>query len=350
MPVYKNEKNNTWYTAFYYKDWTGKSVKKKKSGFRTKKEAVEWENSFKAVESSDMDMKLADFVTVYFKDKSGELKERTITSKKYMIERHILPHLGKKKMSEVLPADIIGWQNQMQEQGYSPTYLRMVQNQLTALFTHATRIYGLHNNPCVKVRKMGKSDADTLNFWTKAEYDLFIASFREDDWYKVLFEVLFWTGCRIGEVLALSSADINMKERQIYISKTYHRMHKQDIITKPKTENSIRTIDIPQFLVDEIEDYKKKRYDLQTEDRLFPVVAEAVQHKLKRQIEKAGVKKIRVHDFRHSHVAFLIDQKVEPLMIKERCGHSDIKITLNTYGHLYPNRRRELAEKLNSLR
>lgn len=298
MPVYKDEKNNTWYTTFYYKDWTGKNTKKKKTGFCTKREAVEWENNFKAIQHSDMDMRMIDFINIYFKDKSNELKERTISNKKYMIEKHIIPFMGKKKMNEITPSDIINWQNEMQHKGYSPTYLRMVQNQLTALFTHASRIYGLSNNPCTKVKKMGKPDAEELNFWTKAEYDIFISSFDDNDWYKVLFEVLFWTGCRIGELLALTPSDINLKERQIHINKTYYRTKKKDIITKPKTENSIRIIDIPQFLADEIEDYEVRRYDLKPSDRLFPVVAEAVQHKLKRQINKAGVKKIRVHDER----------------------------------------------------
>ena len=350
MPVYKDENKNTWYTMFYYKDWTGKSRKKKKTGFKTKHEAVEWENKFKAVESSDMDMQLKDFVEVYFKDKSNELKIRSVKSKQRMIQKHVLPYFGNKRMNEIVPADIIQWQNELQTKGYSQTYLRMIQNQVTALFTHATRIYGLSNNPCVKVKKMGKSDADKLNFWTKSEYDTFISSFKENDWYKVLFEVLFWTGCRIGELLALTPDDIDLEQCQINIRKTYYRINGEDIITTPKTENSVRTIDIPQFLADEIKEYEDRRFDLQNNERLFPVVAEAVQHKLKRQVEKSGVKKIRVHDFRHSHVAFLIDQGFDALVIKERCGHSDIRITLNTYGHLYPSKQKELAMKLNELR
>lgn len=82
------------------------------------------------------------------------------------------------------------------------------------------------------------------------------------------------------------------------------------------------------------------------DERLFPIVQEAVQHKMKHQIEKAKVKKITVHDLRHSHVAYLINKGVEPLLIKERVGHKDIRITLNTYGHLYPNQQRKVADLL----
>lgn len=350
MPVYKDEVKNTWYTMFYYKDWTGKNIKKKKTGFKTKREANEWEANYKTRESMNMDMLLKDFVEVYFNDKRCELKERSIRNKKYMIKSHIIPYLGNKKMSEILPADIIQWQNSIKEKGYSQTYLRMIQNQLTALFTHASRIYNLSRNPCIKVKKMGKSNADKLDFWTKDEYDVFINSMERDDWYRVLFEVLFWTGCRIGEALALTLSDIDFEECKISINKTFYRVGKKDIITEPKTPNSIRIIDIPLFLAEEIKQYVNKRYDLEVTERLFIVTPEAVQHKMQRQIVKANVKKIRVHDLRHSHVAFLINQGVEPLMIKERCGHSDIRITLNTYGHLYPNQQKQLAEKLNELR
>lgn len=103
-------------------------------------------------------------------------------------------------------------------------------------------------------------------------------------------------------------------------------MDKEDVITTPKTEQSVRTIDIPEFLKTEIQEYVNRLYKPQGNDRLFPVVAEAVQHKMKRHIEKAELKKIRVHDLRHSHVAYLIYQGIQPLIIKERLGHRDIKI------------------------
>lgn len=251
-------------------------------------------------------------------------------------------------MNEIKAADIIMWQNKMREKGFSPTYLRMIQNQLTALFTHASNVYGLTNNPCKRVKKMGKPDADKLNFWTKEEYDSFIATIDEKDRYYVLFEILFWTGMREGEVLALTKKDIDFVNNQIHITKTYYRTNKMDVITAPKTEQSVRTIDIPEFLKKEIQDYVNRLYKYPDDERIFPVVAEAVQHKMKNHIEKAGVKKIRVHDLRHSHVAYLIHQGVEPLMIKERLGHKDIKITLNTYGHLYPNEQKKLAEMLNT--
>lgn len=354
MPVYKDEENGTWYVRLYYKtigtDGKKTSKQKMKRGFATKREAKQWEAQFQAAEEVTMNVLLKNFVEIYFTDKRLELKERTITKKRYMIENYILPYLGERAMNEITPADIIWWQNIMREKGFADTYLRMIQNQMTSLFTHASNIYNLANNPCKKVKKMGKSDADELSFWTRAEYDQFIRTFEEGDRYYVLFETLFWTGMREGEILALTAKDIDFYNNQIRINKTYHRANGQDIITTPKTENSVRIIDAPQFLVDEIKVYADSLYKYPEIARLFPVSARAVQKMMKQHMELAGVKKIRVHDLRHSHVAYLIHEGVEPLLIKNRLGHKDIRITLNTYGHLYPNEQKKLAEMLNAKR
>lgn len=347
MPAYKDTKTNKWYCMFYYQKWDGQRIKKKKTGFATKREAQAYEDNFKSSQNVNMDMMLGTFVDVYFEDKRNELKERSIKNKRYMIERHIIPFLGDRPMNSITPSDIIKWQSAIIEKGYKPTYLRMVSNQLTALFTHAQNIYDLKNNPCKKVKKMGKSNAGKLAFWTKEEYDVFIKTIPQDSMYYVIFEILFWTGCREGELLALTKNDILLDTGEINIDKTYFRVEGKDIITTPKTEGSVRVVSMPDFLKQEIEAYIERLYQYPETSRLFPVTERAVQKKLQYQIQKAGVTSIRVHDLRHSHVAFLINEGVQPLLIKERLGHRDIKITMNTYGHLYPNQQRAVADMLN---
>ena len=346
MPAYKNEETNTWEISFYYVDWTGKRKRKHKRNFRTKKEALEYERSFKVKSTADLSMTLAEFVEIYFQDKSGELKLRTKQNKQYMIETHVTPYLGDRKVNEISPPDIIAWQNKIREKNYSDSYNRMLQNQLTALFTHAERIYGLTNNPSKRVKKMGNSGGRSLTFWTYEEYIKFRDTFEVGSKYYLIFEILFWTGCRVGELLALTWDDFDFTTRKMSISKTYYRNNGTDIITTPKTVNSIRTVDIPNFLLDEVKEYYYKLYEYPKNARLFPIVHEAVQHTMKYHIKKAGVKKIRVHDLRHSACAFLIHKGIPPLVIKERMGHKDIKITLNTYGHLYPSEQRKVADLL----
>lgn len=350
MPVYKDGDSGLWRCQFYYTDWSGKKRKKNKRGFKTKREAQRFEAEFLNISRADMDMKLASFVEVYLEDKKVELKQRTLRNKRYMLDTHIIPYLGDKKMNEVMPADIISWQKTIKEKNdFSAAYLRMIQNQITGVFNHAVNIYNLKSNPCKRVKKMGRSDDRSLVFWTLEEYQKFIATFEKNKMHYVMFEILFWTGMREGELLALTKEDIDLEGLSISISKTYYRMNKADIITEPKTDNSVRTIAIPQFLADEIRAYYGMLYKYPEDARLFPIVAEALQHTMRRHIEKAGVKRIRVHDLRHSHCAYLINQGVQPLIIKERLGHKDIKVTLNTYGHLYPSEQKKIADMLHSL-
>ncbi len=351
MPVYKDDSNGKWNAQFYYTDWTGKKKKKHKRGFNTKKEAQKFEAEFIRKADADMDMKFESFVEIYFKDKANELKARTLRNKRYMIDAHVIPYLGAKAMNEIKPSDIIEWQNAIKEKhAFSQSYLRMIQNQVTAIFSHAQRIYGLGKSPCKVVKKMGKSDDRSLDFWTEQEYQKFINTYEPGSMHYVMFEILFWTGCREGEMLALTMDDIDVAAKQMHISKTYFRHKRQDIITEPKTDSSVRVIALPDFLVNEIVAYHKRLYGIPGDERLFPVVAEAVQHTMRHHIRKAGVKKIRVHDLRHSHVAYLIHHGVQPLIIKERLGHKDIRVTLNTYGHLYPSEQKKVAGLLDRLR
>ena len=349
MPVYKDEKRNTWYCKCNYRDWLGESKSKMKRGFVTKKEALEWEREFLQRQSSSMDMKLSSFVDVYFDDKAPRLKERSIMTKRTLIETKILPYFGDKQMNDITAVDIIKWQNALLNQEYKPTYLRMIQNQLTALFNHAERFYDLKDNPCKKVDKMGRANAKELNFWTKDEFEVFIQCFtEEEEMYRIIFLMLFWLGCRVGELLALTESDIDLEGGTVSISKTYFRRNKTDYITAPKTESSNRKITIPQFLQDEIKQFLDRQYELMPEERIFPITDRAIQKKMKQKTEQAKLKPIRVHDLRHSHIALLIEKGMQPLVIAQRVGHDSVNTTMNIYGHLYPNKQKQVADLLNA--
>lgn len=243
----KDKTTGMWMAQWYEVDAYGQKKRCKKRGFKTAREAkkYEYEKSLK-VEGS-MNMLLKDFVDVYFEDKKNELKERTRENKRDMMNRHIIPYFGDSKINDITPAQITKWQNEMCTKGYSDSYLRMLQNQLTCLFTHASRIYDLQKNPCKKVKRMGKSDSRSMTFWTIEEYEKFIETFDKEDKYYLLFEILFWTGMREGELLALTKGDVDFANNKIRINKTYYRANGEDVITTPKTEQSIRTIDIPNF-------------------------------------------------------------------------------------------------------
>lgn len=162
------------------------------------------------------------------------------------------------------------------------------------------------------------------------------------------FMILYWTGVRLGEILALTVGDVNFEKRTISITKSYQRISGRDIITEPKTPKSKRVITIPQFLVIDLQDYISSMYRVQNEDRLFPITKYYLEHEMKRGIQESGVKRIRLHDLRHSHSSMLIEMGFSPLEIASRLGHEKIETTLNTYSHLYPNKQEKLADRLNA--
>ena len=348
MAVYKDK--NGWKVVYRYKTWDGKTKQTTKRNFRTKKEAQEYEAQVRLRKNADMNMTLQEFVPIYFEDKKNEIAQTSTYNKKDMINCHVIPYFGNKRMNDITASDLIKWQNVIEEMGYAESYKRMLQNHLNAILNHAQRIYGLESNPTKKVRRMGKSDGRPIEFWTKNEYDTFIATVDKKSRNYIMFEILFWTGMRESELLALVPDDIDFVKNLIHINRGYHRMHKEDIIDKPKTECSIRTISIPEFLKNEIREYLDQFYEYPADQRIFPIVARTLQKNLKSASEKAGVKHIRVHDLRHSHAAYLIHQGVEPMVIRDRLGHKDIKVTLNTYGHLYPSRQKEVADMLDQTR
>ena len=346
MKPEKDKKTGKWLIQYRYRDWTGKLRKSMKRGFNTRREAEEWLRNFLLKQQSDFDMRFKDFADLYFKDMEARLREHTMINKHYIMDDKVLPYFGEKKMNEITPADIRKWQTELINKGYSKTYLKTINNQLSAIFNYAVRYYGLKNNPCRTAGSMGKSKADEMSFWTKEEFNAFADCVidKRESW--LAFQILFWTGMRIGELLALEINDVNLQTRVISVTKSYQRLRGKDIITPPKTPKSIRDITIPEFLVEDIRDYLEDRYDPDPDEPLIPVTKTFLEKELQRGIKVSGVKKIRIHDLRHSHASLLIELGFSPKEIADRLGHEKIETTLNTYSHLYPNKQAKIAERL----
>ena len=134
--AYREKDTKKWTAQWFETNVMGEKKKRRKRGFETKREALEFERSKKLSSERSMDMKLSDFIEIYFSDKQNDLKDRTIKNKRYMMQQHIVPYFGNQMMSEIKASQIIQWQNEIQKKGYSDSYLRMIQNQLTSLFTH----------------------------------------------------------------------------------------------------------------------------------------------------------------------------------------------------------------------
>ena len=347
----KLAKNGTWLAQFRCKDKFGNEVHKCKRGFATAEEAQAWEDEFIASAGCTMEMTFGEFFKVYEADLRPRLREHTWRQKEYAIKSRVLPFFANKKMDEIRTIDIVRWQNALMApdandgKPYSATYLRTLNNQLTAILNHAEKYYGLSPNPAMRTVKMGGKEARTMNFWTKDEYLRFSDATMDDPRAFVIFEVLYWTGIREGELLALTPDSFDWKKSTMRIDKSYQRLGGRDVITDPKTPKSVRTVKLSRFLADEVRDYANHHPEIGEGDRLFPVSKHYISHAMQRGCAASGVKKIRVHDLRHSHVSLLINMGFTALAIADRMGHEATDITFR-YAHLFPNVQDDMANEL----
>lgn len=321
---------------------------KKKEGFHTKKEAKEYEYTFKSTTATHCNIKFQYFIEIYMKDCTSRLKQTTMRSKQYMIETHIIPYFSEYELSSITPVIIRKWQVTLLTKDYSQTYLKTLHTQLSAILNYACKYYQLSINPIHLCESIGSSRTATIQFWTYQEFYQF-QEVIQDIKDKTIFHTLFWTGMRIGELQALTLEDLDLEGNIILIQKNYARLHRKDIITEPKTPKSKRSIAIPDFLNDILQVYLS---DFSPEDsfsRIFPVSKDYLYHKMRRYSTLSGIKNIKLHSFRHSHASQLIELGFSPLLISERLGHESVQTTLRIYSHLYPNKQMEIVEKLESL-
>ncbi len=356
MAVYKDNATGKWRVIYRFTNWKGERKQTQKRGFATKREAQAWEHEAMLKQGAKLDMTFGSFFEVYEADKKQRVKESTWESKSHVIRTKILPYFENRKIAEIEAKDVIAWQNELMayrdEKGkpYSADYLRTIHAQLTAIFNHAVNFYNLPYNPARRAGTIGSEAVKEMDFWTKEEYLKFSEAMMDKPRSYYAFEMLYWCGMRSGELMALTRADFNEEERTLDINKSYQRIKGRDIITEPKTEKSKRVVALPDFLTEDLKEYVEKMYGMKDTDRLFPFTKSYLEHEMIRGVKLSGVKKIRLHDLRHSHASLLISKLgAQPSFDIKRLGHEKIQTTLNTYSHLYPDQSRSLADQLDGL-
>lgn len=356
MPAYKDPKTGKWKVQFWYKDWTGKQKKKMIRGFQTRREALQYEANFKAKKAGCLEMTMKDFVEMYMEERFPRLKEVTRETKTYIIRDKILPYFGKMKLIDITSTEIIRWQNEMinyrnaNGKPYSKSYLKELHTQITAIFNYAVRYYKLPSNPASIAGNFGSDKEIEMDFWTTEEYLRFSEQMMDEPPYYYCFQVLYWLGVREGEALALTKEDFDLEKKTVTINKTYQVLHKGNAVTTPpKTHKSNRTITIPDFLCEELKDYFEMLPPDSNETRIFYMLSKSsLTRHMKKGSEAAGIKRIRVHDLRHSHVSLLINLGYSAVAIADRMGHESVHVTFR-YAHLFPSVQQDMAERLDRL-
>ena len=354
MPVYKKTSpagKVSWYAIFYYKDWNGARKQKKKEGFTTQREAKAYERDFLERRAATPSMTFAALVDIYLEDYKSRRRVTSYNERQYQLNKHILPYFKNMPLNDITPAMVRSWQNELIASGdYAATYLKGLHAALSAVFNFAVKYYGLTQNPARLAGPVEKKKAPAMSFWTLEQFHKFQKAMDGAEPYHTVFTLMFYTGIRKGELLALTPGDFDFDNHTVSISKSYRRMNKVDYINPPKTEKGSRTISLPPFVSKMVKDFIASLYGIKHNQRIFESIGRyGLRYNLAKYGGRAGLPPIRVHDLRHSHASLLIEHGFSPIAIRDRLGHEDIQTTLNTYGHLYPNKQEEIASKLEEL-
>ena len=323
MGVYKEGKN--WKVQVYYKDWQGNRKRKQKRGFRTKGEAKEWERDFLQQQSQGVDIEFGNFLEIYYKDMDVRLRENTMYTKRYIIDLKIKPYFEKKILSEITVADVRAWQNELltykdkNGKGYSPTYLKTVNCQLTAIFNYAMRYYNLQDNPCRKAGAIGKSKGEPKDFWMQEEFNAFLETVSDKPETRMAFLLLYWTGMRIGEMVLLNKADINFNEREcvVFGKGDKERIVYFDARTKIHLQNYIdsRTDDNPALFVTLRSPHERIKIG-------------GIESRLREMGKQLDIQKVHPHKFRRTLATMAIDKGMPIEQLQQLLGHKRIDTTL----------------------
>lgn len=353
MPSYK-EQNGKWYCKFYYTDYKGGKKQKLKRGFDRKKDADAWERDYLQRLAKSPDMDFCALTAAYLEDKKASCKPATYATKRNRINLWLLPAFSGRAVNAITAADVRRWQSDLtgaktgKGKPLSDSYIRILSSELSGVLQYAVKYYSLPVNPCGAAGQIVKKPHMEMQFWTHEQFRTFIAGVPAADPYYAAFMVLYYTGMRRGELLALTVEDITPDA--IRINKTYNIIDGKEVINAPKTAAGNRSVIIPAFLYEQIRQHMGRIYGAASKTRLFSMVTRSG---LARRLDKygaaAGLPRIRVHDLRHSHASLLIEMGFSALLVSERLGHENVTTTLNIYAHLFPSRQSEVAEKLQAL-
>lgn len=345
MPAYYDEQKRTWYAKFYYKDFTGKRKQKMKRGFVRKSDALAYEREFLLRLSGSSDVTFKTLRESYIEYKQRRVKASTLRNLEYCLTGQIAPYFDEKAIRDISPADVLSWQNGLIESDRKETTINKINSRLIDVFNYAVKYFGLPSNPCIETIGKQKRDADSVDFWTLDEYRQFMEHVSEPE-YRIVYELLFYSGMRIGELLALTLSDIDFDKNIIQINKTLPRG--ADEATTPKTLNSFRSVSMPEEIMEHLHDYTRRIYDLTDSNRLFFIGYQTISRHKNGICEAYHIRKIRLHDLRHSHVSLLIHLDCDIMTIADRIGDTPATVQ-STYAHLYPERKDKIADKLNKI-
>jgi integrase len=356
---YRYKVNGVWVKKeSYNKDWSKRQAELQELKF------IESLNK-----PSGETMTFSDLYKMYFSFKKDKMKLRAYRDTMTTCDRHILPYFNDFMLSNIKAHDIEKWQETLLKatyiksgvkQVYANRQLEKIQINLKAILGFAHDRELIPRNPfnqCGLVKRRELVQEDEKRFITVDEFNRIIQAIelsKIDDLTKaqdlVIFSILFWCGLRKGELMALEVKDYNILTRELKVTKNWDYVNK--VMTTPKTNNSVRTVIVPnivdQYIVRLLSLYKNM-IDFTLDKNLVSyherIAPTTLTRKKDRYCKIAGIK-MTLHDFRHSHVSLLVNSGLQPFEIAKRLGHT-VEMVNEVYGHLYPSKQKEMVAIMN---
>ncbi|HFI0399618.1 TPA: tyrosine-type recombinase/integrase [Streptococcus suis] len=346
-----------------------------RKGYKTKKEATEAEHYLRSVELKERFYGAKITVSMLYEllkeeDSINCRKISYINTQDNNYNRHIKDYFSKvDNVGKLTYEDIYQFREYLKQKVAQNSNKPLSTNTINKIMILLKKIFdvglrkGYYATNPVKLLKKLPIEKTKMQFWTVEEFQQFLTLFEPEEYnIKLLFTVLFFTGLRLGEALALTWQDIDFSSNTIHITKSIYFNKGISHISTTKTKAGTRMIIINKKLSQELQHWQQQQKHLLgqfTSDSLtlqvfqsnpLTITKNAIEKQYKKILERDDtLKKIRIHDFRHSHASLLINQGEDYLVVKERLGHASITTTIDTYSHLYPSKQKALADKLDDL-
>ncbi len=340
MSVHKDKKHNTWYVKYQNRT---------KRGFKTKRDALLYESKLMLSNNTEDDaIRFYDLINEYLSFKKADVQYTTYLKYKEGIEIVMKPNFPNKPVNQISSYDCDVFKTIVQDLNYSSNYKNKLLTQFKGIFNYAVKRNYIITNPAAMMKSFKKTTGELEsekyregNVWSNDEFYQFVECVEETV-YKALFMTLFLTGMRLGEALALSWSDLSNSELSITKSHTKQTEKGSYEIKIPKNTSSVRVVAINRslnkMLLDLKETARQTTIDFSEKDFIFggkkPLSRTTIDRKKDEAVMKSGVKRIRIHDFRHSHASILITNGMNIVSVSKRLGHSDVNMTLKVYTHL----------------
>lgn len=346
MPIYKNKKTKKYTVRINYTNKEGKAATIYGTA-DTYNQALDKYQELYAHRYYSTKTTLKELIEYFLIDCKVKNKMSTYKTATCLASTMLKTMDGDMRIDKITPMYIRNWQNNLLKKGYAISYVHAINAKLSTIFNYAINYYGLKENPVQKAGTLASKSNEEKKFWTFEQFQLFINAVDKEEHIScwVVFNLLFYTGARLGEIFALYPEDIDLKNKCIHITKTYIKVKGIGYLTEPKTKHSIRDVKIPDFLCEILENYIKRLPSMKL--RLFFNIYATTLDRVKKEIcEKVGLPYIRVHDFRHSAISYLISENVPILEISRRMGHSSPAMTYGVYAHLYIDKDKKIADAI----